>query len=129
MLNKKKHSKDAKGVGYDADQCSTSKDSSSKQIHFTSSCENGKGKTFTVSKAIEKKTYVAATKRKHAHPKGKSKVHDGGFLKVKHMRKISRRPSYDAQRRPMRNNFNNYWYVYTRKYTNHVNSSTFTTRS
>lgn len=40
MLSKQKHSKDIEGVGYEKGQCSTSKDSSKKEIHFVSSSDN-----------------------------------------------------------------------------------------
>lgn len=116
MLNKQKHSKDTKGVGFDVGQCSSSKDSSNNEIHFVSSSNNGGEHTFTVSKITENKTFVAATRNQsrnlHADPKGKYKIDDGGFTKVKDTRrKNSRRPNYAAPRRQMRNNFNNEWYV------------------
>lgn len=55
MLNKQKHSKDTEGVGFDADQCSTSKDSSNKEIHFVSSSENDNRQTFIARNAPRKK--------------------------------------------------------------------------
>lgn len=115
MLIKQKNSKDTEGVGFEAGQSSNSKDSSNKEILFTSSSGSEVKQTFTVSKPNEKKTYVPATnnqsRNQHTNPKGKSKMDDGGFTRVKDMRKSSRRPTYAAPRRPMRNNFNNDWYV------------------
>lgn len=40
MLNKKKYSKDIEGVVFDVSQCSTSKDSTNKEINFISSSKN-----------------------------------------------------------------------------------------
>lgn len=115
MLSKKKHSKDIESLGFEAGQSSNGKDSSNKEILFTSSSGSEVKQTFTVSKPNEKKTYVVATKsqsrNQHADPKGKSKMDDGGFTRVKDMRKSSKRLSYATPRRPMRKNFNNDWYV------------------
>ncbi|XP_057849160.2 uncharacterized protein LOC131060072 [Cryptomeria japonica] len=87
MLSKQKHSKDTKGVGLEAGQCFNSKDSSNKEILFTSSSESEVKQTFPVSKPNEKKTYVVATKNKsrnpHADPKRKAKMDDGEFDKVR----------------------------------------------
>lgn len=110
ILRKQKNSKEIEGVGFDIGQCTKGEDSSSKEIHFTSSSENGNKQTFRVSKPTERKTYVTATKNRHADPKGKAKVDNGGFIKVKDTRNNSRRPSYAILRRPMRNTFNNTWY-------------------
>lgn len=79
--------------------------------YFTSSSENGNKKTFIVNKPIDKKTYAISTRNKHVDPKGKDKMDDEGFTRVKDTRGSSRRLSYAGPRRPMRNNFNNDWYV------------------
>lgn len=83
MLNKKKYSKDIEGVGFDASQCSTNKDSTNKEIHFVSSSKNENKQTFTISKPTEKKTHVFVTKSSYVGPKRKSKMEDGSFTKVK----------------------------------------------
>ncbi|XP_059068685.1 uncharacterized protein LOC131859146 [Cryptomeria japonica] len=62
MISKQKHSKDTEGVGFEVGQSSNSKDSSNKEILFTSSSGSEVKQTFIVSKPNEKKTYAAAKK-------------------------------------------------------------------
>lgn len=115
LLSKKKYNKDINGAGFEKGQCSNNKDSSRKEINFTSSSESEVKQTFIVNKPNEKKKYVVATKNQsmnqHANPIRKSNVDDGGFTKVNDTRTSSRRLNYIAPRRPIRDNFNNDWYV------------------
>lgn len=87
MLSKQKHSKDIEGVGFEVGQCSNSKDSSDKEILFTSSIESEVKQTFIVNKPNEKMIYVVATnnqsRSQHVDPKIKANVDNGGFTKVK----------------------------------------------
>ncbi|XP_059073528.1 uncharacterized protein LOC131874258 [Cryptomeria japonica] len=55
MLVKKKKNKDSIGLGYEVGQCSTSKDSSKKDIHFASSSDNDNRQTFTIKNSPRKK--------------------------------------------------------------------------
>lgn len=55
----------------------------------------------------KKNNIVVSTRNKHVDPKGKEKVDDEGFTKIKDTRKSSRRPSYVAPRRQMKNTFKN----------------------
>lgn len=61
ILSKQKNSKDIGGVGFDVGKCSTSKDSTNKEIHFVSSSDNGGGQTFTVRNAPRKKIDLSTT--------------------------------------------------------------------
>lgn len=97
MLSKQKHSKDTKGVGYDVGQCSTSKDTSKKEIQFASSSDYGNKQTFTVRNAPRKKIdltiNVENMKMKVVvDPKEKGKLNEDGFIKDKETRINFRRP-------------------------------------
>lgn len=46
MLKKKKQLKDSLGLGFEIGQCSTSEETSKKDINFVSSSESGQEKTF-----------------------------------------------------------------------------------
>lgn len=132
MLKNQKHSKDSMGVGYENVQCSTSDEASKGDKIFVSSSMNDHKHTFKVSNAPRKKidlnttaknmkthvvdpkknTIVVATINNHTDPKGKVKLDDDGFTRVKDMSKKFSRPRYVAPRRKMWNNFNNNnWYA------------------
>lgn len=55
----------------------------------------------------KKKNAVAAIKNNHIDPKGKAKLYDDGFTRVKNMRKKITRLRYASPMRSMWNNFNN----------------------
>lgn len=62
MLRNQKHSKDIGGIGLEEGKSQNNKDTSGKEIQFTSSSESKEKQTFTVRKDIGKKTYVEATR-------------------------------------------------------------------
>lgn len=65
MLSQQTKSKDTSGLGFEEVQSSNSKDTSSKEIRFTSLGEGEVKKTFTVSKDTSKKTYTEVARN---HP-------------------------------------------------------------
>lgn len=130
MVCKQKKTKDSTSLGYKTRQCSTSGESPEGDINFLSSNMNSHMQTFKVKDAprkkidlntiakilkthvsVPKKENIATSTRNHnANQKGKAKLNDDDFFKVKDTRRNFRIPL--VGRRPMWNNHHlNSWYV------------------
>lgn len=110
MLKKKKHSKDTEGLGCDADECSTNKNVSHKDIQFVSSNGNNKRQTFTIRNAPRRKIDLTTTgedmrmktgtaRRNNVNPKGKGNLREDIFTRSKKLRGKPRRPPTSRRQR------------------------------
>lgn len=104
MLSNKKYSKDTKGFRCDAGKCSTTKDSTNKEIHFVSSSDNSSRQTFTVKNVARKKIdltttaeslkQATSTRKNNVDSKGKGKLIKDGFIRDQNPRRSYGRSNY-----------------------------------